>query len=69
MDEKILIYRRKHKKCRYCKYLKYDSSGERIGVSGFCVCKVKDKIIKDMFPDMVNFPRLFCRYYEVEGED
>lgn len=69
MNENILKYRQKHKKCRYCKYLGFDSHGEQIGVPGFYVCKVKDKIIKDMFPDMVNAPRLFCRYYEVEGED
>lgn len=41
MDEKILKYRQIHRKCKYCKYLKYDTSGERIEVPGFYVYKVK----------------------------
>lgn len=69
MDEKILKYRQIHKKCKYCKYLKYDSSSERIGVPGFYVCKVKDKIIRGGIPDMTNIPRWFCQCYEVQEDD
>lgn len=45
MDENILKYRQKHKKCKFCKYLTYDSRAERICGTGFFKCKVKDKII------------------------
>lgn len=48
MDENILKYRQKHKKCKFCKYLTYDSKPERMGGTGFFECKVKDKIYKKL---------------------
>lgn len=39
MDENILKYRQKHKKCKFCKYLTYDSKPERILGTGFLNAK------------------------------
>lgn len=69
MNEKVYKYRQKHKRCKYCNHLKYDNSGKRIGIPGFHVCKAKDKIIRDMIPDMRNVPRWICQCYEVEEDD
>lgn len=62
MDENILKYRQKHKKCKFCKYLTYDSRAERICGAGFFKCKVKDKIIRS-----IDIKR-FCGYYIVKEE-
>lgn len=64
--EKVLNYRRKHKKCKYCKYLRLDCSGERVGVLPFYICIVKDKIIGDCLPDMTKVRRIFCKCYEAD---
>lgn len=67
MDEKVLKYRKKHKKCKYCKFIKLivphiDS------VPSYYKCLAKDKIIRDMYPDMRNVRR-FCSCYEVNEEN
>ena len=67
MDEKVYQYRKKHKKCKYCKHLKYKGHFG-IGVS-YYLCEAKDKIIKDLIPDMRELPRLFCSCYEVDREE
>ena len=64
LDDKVLEYRKRHKKCKYCKHLKYISHFG-IGVD-YHLCKAKDKIIKDLMPDMRELPRLFCSCYEVK---
>ena len=67
MTKKVIRYRNKHKRCKYCKHLYLDCSGERIGVSSFYKCLAKDKIIRYIFPDMTSVPRWFCQCYELEG--
>lgn len=66
MDEKVYQYRKKHKRCKYCKHLKHKGHFG-IGVS-YHLCEAKDKIIKDLMPDMRELPRLFCPCYEVDKE-
>lgn len=63
MTKKVIDYRNKHKKCLYCKYLKYSSF---ISSCGFYKCEAKDKIIKDSMPNMLNVPRWFCSCYELD---
>ena len=63
MDDKIIKYRKRHKKCKYCKYLKLDIP--RINTTlPYYKCITKDKIIRDMLPDMTNVLRI-CSCYEV----
>lgn len=60
MDETIKQYRQKHKKCKFCTYLHYDSKPEILNIgSGFFECRVKDKIIRS-----IEIPRL-CKSYVV----
>ena len=66
MEEKVLAYRRKHPKCKYCKYLKYHSRFN-LGVY-YYKCEAKNKVIRDISPDMTCFPRWFCSCYEVDKE-
>ena len=64
IDEKVLNYRKKHKKCKYCKHLKLEIP--RINtVSPYYKCVAKDKIIRDFLPDMTNILR-FCSCYTVK---
>lgn len=64
MDEKIIKYRKRNKKCKYCKYLR--CVVPRISlVPTYYECIAKDKIIRDMFPDMRNILRI-CSCYEVK---
>lgn len=65
MNEKVLHYRKKHPKCKYCKWLKYVSTNF-LPMADFYTCKAKDKIIKDYLPDMREVPRWFCNCYEVD---
>lgn len=64
MTEKVLKYRQKHKRCKYCKHLKFNMG--RNTEAPFHVCDAKDKVISDCAPDMTNVPRLFCMCYEVK---
>lgn len=66
MDLKVLKYRQKHKKCRYCKYLNFVVP--KYIIPSYYKCLAKDKIIKDIFPDMTKAPRWFCSCYEVRDE-
>lgn len=67
MDEKVLAYRKKHKKCKYCKYLKLITP--RIdSVPPYYKCIAKDKIIRDSFLDMKNVWRI-CSCYQVNERE
>ena len=69
MNEKVLKYRKRHKKCIYCTHLRYNSRAECCGGCGYFYCKAKDKIIKSILPDMTRVPRWFCQCYEVKDEN
>ena len=66
MDSKVKKYRKKHPKCKFCKYLKHVIPHVSI-VPSYYLCEAKDKIIKDFLPDMTEFPRL-CSCYELKDE-
>lgn len=67
MEEKVARYRKRHKKCIYCKYLKLTQPKMGIEyVNPYYQCLAKDKIICSVMPDMTVIPRLFCSCYEVD---
>lgn len=62
VDDKIIQYRKKHKKCKWCKYYKYNSLKCCHYITCYGECVLKDKIIN--YEDM---PRI-CKYYELRGK-
>lgn len=70
MDEKVVKWRSSplHRKCKFCKWLKYHSGCAMIGIPGYYRCMVKDKIISDCLPDLTVIPRPFCRLFELDTE-
>ena len=59
MDPLIKKYRIKPKKCKWCKYFKYNYAPCQLTYDWY-TCKLKDKIIH--FEDL---PRL-CKYYRLK---
>lgn len=66
MDKKVFEYRKKHKKCKYCKHLKYELPCVNV-VPAYYKCIAKDKVIQNTFPDMTNILRI-CSCYEVDED-
>ncbi len=60
MDEKVRKYRKRYKKCLYCKYLSYVNSKGLCCSDGYYVCKAKDKVI--LSNEML---RPFCSCFEL----
>lgn len=62
MNNKIKEYRTKHKKCKWCKYHKYNSPSSQLYIScpDYETCELKDKIIH-----FTDFPNM-CKYYELK---
>ena len=62
MDDKVKEYRRKHKRCIYCKYRQFHPYSTYYGViiKSWYECKLSNKEI--------SFPRAIriCKYYEVD---
>ena len=54
---KVIEYRRKHPKCKYCKYIQFADPGYEL----FSYCEAKDKSVIS-----VHLPRPFCKCYEIE---
>lgn len=52
-------YRQKHRKCKFCKHLRYVLAP--LPYTNYMECKIKDKIIN--FP---NFTRKFCKCFELK---
>ena len=65
MDEKLRQYRKTHKKCLHCKYL-ICVSDDILGID-YYVCRVKDKIIRDFFPDNIS-RRRWCKMFELDED-
>ena len=61
MDSKIKKYRTKHKKCKWCKYHKYNYAPCNLTANWY-TCELKDKIIN------INVFRL-CKYYRLKEEE
>lgn len=62
MDPLIKKYRTKHKKCKWCKYFKYNCAPCQLTYDWY-TCELKDKIIH--FEDL---PRL-CKYYRLKENE
>lgn len=46
MDSTILNYRKKHPRCRYCKYYKVEIN--QTVLCDYVMCEAKDKVLSDM---------------------
>jgi glutaredoxin len=64
MDTNIYQYRKKHKRCKFCKY--YNKYLRDIGMTyyTFTNCKLKDKHVNESN----IFSSIFCKYYEVKQD-
>lgn len=62
--DKIVEYRKKHPRCKYCKFKRLVSKGLMIGIPEFWVCDLKDKIIDDTF--FWTLKGCFCKWFEPE---
>lgn len=60
MDKNTYEYRKKHKKCKYCKYFR-----SRVLPVPFSP-EIKTCLLKDKTIDYESIPR-FCKGYEVNG--
>lgn len=67
MDEKVMKWRSSplHRKCKYCKWLRYVAVATHIPSPDYYKCIAKDKVISDCLPDMTEVPRPFCRLFEL----
>lgn len=63
MDKKMLEYRKKHPKCKFCKYLSLEGGEIASDYHYYWECELKEKIIT--YPHMLRF----CKYYTMKGED
>lgn len=61
MDKQIIEYRKKNKKCKWCKYYHYFSK-ILLNIS-YDECILKDKILHS------NLPAKWCKYYTVREDD
>lgn len=62
MDEKVVRYRKRHKRCKYCthKTLRVPKCS---GLPDYYVCEAKDKIMLDW--SVEHIPRIFCYCYQL----
>ena len=58
MDSLVKEYRLKHKKCKWCKYHKYNYAPCNL-TEDWYTCELKDKIVN------INLPRI-CKYYRLK---
>ena len=60
IDKNITEYRKKHKKCKWCKYYKHIV--KEVGIDFYCYekCTLKDKIL------YFNSQAKICKYYNLK---
>ncbi len=63
MDNNLIAYRRKHKRCRYCKYMGWTGYGD-YRISHWCRVKDKYKYEWVLLPFINNIRGCFCSVYE-----
>ena len=70
MSEKVMKWRSQplHRKCIFCKYLKFNTVNVFMPVRDYYTCSAKNKYISDCVPDMTRWPRPFCRLFELDTE-
>ena len=66
MMNKIKEYRTLHKKCKWCKYYKYESPSSKI--LGLNCADYEECILKDKIINYESLPRL-CKYYELKEDN
>lgn len=62
MDEKVVRYRQRHKRCKYCIH-KTLRTPKCSGLPDYYVCEAKDKIMLDWSVEYL--PRVFCSCYQL----
>ena len=72
MDNKILEYRKRHPRCRYCKYNEIVDLS-RLPIDSIDVyekCALKDKYLYDACSNIKrnykNYKGIFCKWFEVK---
>ena len=70
MDEKVMKWRRPplHRRCIFCKHLRFKPIQGWIPIADYYVCRAKDKVISDCLPDMTRIIRPFCKLFELDTE-
>lgn len=63
MKKKIIDYRKRHRRCKYCKYNMFVTPKDMYTPDHY-ICKAKDKVIEDWFVEYL--PRIFCSCYELK---
>ena len=66
MDKEIIEYRKKHKKCRWCKWMQYFC--KPMFDFGYDECVLKDKPLS-CFEMIQNIQAKFCKYYKVKEDN
>jgi hypothetical protein len=67
MDDKVIEYRKKNHRCRYCKYFKTISPPLGYGyLSNFYMCNLK---IKNISLLVLPVRGKFCRWYDLKVGD
>ena len=70
MDDKVMKWRSSplHRKCIFCKHLRFKPIHGWIPIADYYVCEAKDKVISDVLPDFTRIPRPFCKLFELDTE-
>lgn len=70
MNDKVMKWRSSplHRKCIFCKHLKFHSIQVWLPVADYYTCQAKDKIVSDYWPDMTRIIRPFCKLFELDTE-
>ena len=64
MDKKIIEYRKKHPRCRYCDYLEIKNY-DWVGITLYR-CLLKDLFLKN---NSCNLQGCFCKNFKIRRED
>lgn len=63
MDSKIKEYRKKHKRCKWCKYYKHIIEQWGTSFYSYDKCRLKEKTLEYYF-----WAKL-CKYYQIKEEE
>lgn len=55
-------YRRKHRRCRFCKYREHHYKSTVLWSYSWDICLIKDKQLSNL--NSSNWKGIFCPYYE-----
>ena len=70
MNEKVMKWRSSplHRKCIFCKHLKFINIPAHLPCNDYYKCVAKDKYIDYCLPDMTRIQRPFCKLFELNTE-